>query len=105
VHTDFENTDRAIAMGRVRPVLKRTFLFVVEIEAQSPRAQQSWQAHVDAGGRQGDEKAQQQGEGHGRRRNTRASEILWSADLCQRHLNWRRSAIDIEHPSAILEAF
>lgn len=42
-HTDFENMDRAIAMGRVPAVLKRTFLFVAEIEAHSPRAQQSWQ--------------------------------------------------------------
>ena len=32
-------------------------------------------------------------------------EILWLADLYQHHLNWRRSAIDIEHPGAILEAF
>ena len=52
-------------------------------------------------GRQGDEKAQQQGEGHGGRRNTHQSQILWLADLCQRHLNARRSAIDIEHPGRI----
>ena len=32
-------------------------------------------------------------------------EILWLAELCQHHLNWRRPAIDIEHPGAILEAF
>ena len=32
-------------------------------------------------------------------------EILWLADLYQHHLNWRRPAIDIEHPGAILEAF
>ena len=32
-------------------------------------------------------------------------EILWLAELCQLHLNWRRSAIDIEHSGAMLEAF
>jgi hypothetical protein len=36
VHTDFENMDRAIAMSRVRAVLKRTFLFVAEMELRSP---------------------------------------------------------------------
>jgi len=69
------------------------------------RGREGRQAHVDAEGRQGDEKAQQQGEGHGGRRNTHQSQILWLADLCQPHLNARRSAIDIEHPGRILQAF
>jgi hypothetical protein len=69
------------------------------------RSREGRQAHVDAEGRQGDEKAQQQGERYGGRRNTHESEILWLADLCQRHLNAGRFAIDSEHPGHIPEAF
>jgi hypothetical protein len=69
------------------------------------RSREGRQAHVDAERRQGDEKAQQQGEGHGGGRYTHQSQPLWLADRCQRHLNARRSAIGVEHPGRILQAF
>jgi hypothetical protein len=50
---------------------------------------EGWQAHVDAEGRQGDDKAQQTGEGNRGGRNAREWNILWSAGLCQRHRNAR----------------
>src|SRR5216684_2480011 len=64
----------ALSLGMVALVVSTMHAGLCRGDAEcGTRGREGRQAHVDAGARQGDEKPQQQGGGHGGRRNPDAS--------------------------------